>query len=223
MLKNIGPAAHLAFLIALVGATGCVGNIRETTTARTSTEMLLVSTAAERAINQFANAKTELGGRRVFIDDHLFESIDKPYAVSAIRHYCSENGAILMSAATETQKDAAGKDVVITPDRILEIRNGALGVEDKGWGVGIPALPLPIPQTNLTTASPAMYFFFRGKQEGWAKFQFWIYDPKSETYVAKSDDLWGHSYYSKWWFLFVGPFDWSNDIYPDTSLLDEAK
>src|SRR5207302_61646 len=48
-----------AFTLLLCGA-GCVGSIRETTTARTSTEQLLVSTAAERAIARFNNVEKEL-------------------------------------------------------------------------------------------------------------------------------------------------------------------
>jgi hypothetical protein len=198
-------------------------SFRETTTPRTSTEQLLVSTAAERAVAQFDNAEEQLKGKKVFVDDHLFDSVDKPYAVSAVRHYCSEHGAILLPAATEMVKFADGKETAVPAERILEIRNGALGLEDKGWGFGIPSLPLPIPQTSISTASPPLYFFFRGKQEGWAKFQIWIYDPRQNAYVAKSKDLWGHTYYSKWWILFIGPFDWSNDVYPDESISTAVK
>lgn len=209
----------LAALSAVLLTSGCIGNIRETTTARTSTEQLLVSTAAERAIAQFGNVDKELRGRRVAIDDTKFESVDKPYAVSAIRHYVSEHGGTLVPLAPS--KDAAGKDVL--PERVLEVRNGALGINDVSWGVGVPALPMPIPQTSMATVTPPLYLFYRGKQEGWAKFQFWIYDPRQEVYVAKSKDLWGHTYYSKWWFLMIGPFDFSNDIYPSDAEVNTGK
>ena len=82
---------------------------------------------------------------------------------------------------------------------------------------------LPIPQTNLTSMTPALYLFYKSRQEGWAKFQFWIYDPRQNAYVAKSKDLWGHTYYSKWWIFFIGPFDWSNDIYPDEATVNNAQ
>jgi hypothetical protein len=198
-----------------MATSGCIGNIRETTTARTSTEQLLVSTAAERAIAGFDRVEPDLKGHRVAIDDTRFDSVDKNYAVSALRHYVSERGALLVPLAPVKTKSAEGKDVEIGPERILEIRNGALGINDTSWGLGVPAFPLAVPSMPVTSLTPPLYIFFRGKQEGWAKFQFWIYDPNQQAYIAKSKDLWGHTYYSKWWFLCVGPFDFSNDIYPD--------
>jgi hypothetical protein len=224
-----GKVSALAFTAAfvLVGTSGCLGNIRDTTTARTSTEMLLVSTSAERAIGQFDNVEQELKGKRVAIDDTRFKAQDDKdaaYCVSAARNYVSEHGGIIVPIAPQKVKDVkTGKEVEVSPQRILEIRDAGLGVNDKSWGIGLPPLPFPIYGTNLTSVTPPFYLFYRAKQEGWAKFQFWIYDPRQDAYVAKSKDLWGHAYYSKWWILFVGPFDWSNDIYPDESMVDSVK
>lgn len=205
-----------AFMFAVVLlSSGCIGGIRETTTARTSTEQLLISTAAERAIAGFENVDSELKGKRVAIDDTKFESVDKAYAMSALRHYVSEHGARIVPLAPVKSKNAEGKDVEVGPDRILEIRNGALGINDTSWGIGVPAFPLAVPSMPVTSMTPPLYLFYRGKQEGWAKFQFWILDPKQDAYVARSKDLWGHSYYSKWYFFGCGPFDFSNDIYPE--------
>lgn len=214
-------------MVALVlGTGGCLGSIRDTTTPRTSTEMLLVSTAAERAISHFDNVEAELKGKRVAIDDSRFKAQDDKdglYCVSAARNYVSEHGGIIVPLAPIKTKDAAGKETEILPERVLEIRDGGLGLADKSWGFGIPALPFPVYGTNLTTVTPALYLFFKQKQEGWAKFQFWIYDPRQDAYVARSKDLWGKTYYSKWWILAIGPFDQSNDIYPDDSALEPAK
>lgn len=211
------------FGVALIAqTTGCIGSIRETTTPRTASEQLLISTAAERAISGFENVEQELKGRRVAIDDTKFESVDKPYALSALRHYVSEHGGHIVPLAPVKTKDAAGKDVEVGPDRILEIRNGALGINDTSWGIGVPAFPLAVPSMPVTSMTPPLYLFFRGKQEGWAKFQFWILDPKQDAYVARSKDLWGKSYYSKWYILGCGPFDFSNDIYPEDDQVNTA-
>lgn len=216
-------ARAAAVLVVSAAATGCIGNIRETTTPRTSTEMLLVSTAAERAVKQY-EYPSDLKSKRVAIDDSKFDSIDKNYLVSALRNYVSESGSTLVPVAPTKTKDAAGKEVEVGPDRIIEVRNGSLGIDDHSLGFGIPPLPVPVPNTTLTAGPmPGLWFFWRGKQEGWAKFQLWILDPKQSSYVSKSNDLWGHSYYSKWTILGIGPFDWSNDIYPDSSLLDNVK
>ncbi len=199
-------------LLALLLA-GCVGEVRETTTQRTSTEQLLLSTAAERAIDRCPFDSLGLAGLRVAIDDSHFESYDKGYVLSSLRHALSEQGVVLVPA--EGLPGEHEGDAPLKPQRILELRSGALGVNDNSWGIGLPPLPLPIPQTNLTTETPSLYLFYRGKQEGWAKLQLWVYDPDTRVYLAKSGDLWGHSYYSSWWILFMGPFGFSNDIYPE--------
>lgn len=212
-----------SMLAVVFGTGGCLGSIRDTTTPRTSTEMLLVSTAAERAIGHFDNVEKELKGKRVAIDDTRFKAQDDKdgaYCVSSARNYVSEHGGIIVPLAPVKVKDAAGKETEVPPERVLEIRDGGLGLADKSWGIGIPALPFPIYGTNLVSVTPALYLFFRQKQEGWAKFQFWIYDPRQDAYVARSKDLWGQTYYSKWWFFGIGPFDFSNDIYPDESALE---
>jgi len=196
-------------------ATGCTGEIRESTSPRTSTEQLLISTSAQRALTQFKEAETVLRGKFVAIDDSHFVSIDKPYVASALREFISEHGGVVIPAAGKKIKVKGGKEIDVKPSLHVEIRNGALGIQDKLFGFGIPALPLPIPNSNLTSKSPSLYIIARDKQLGWAKFQLWIFDTASHTYLAKSQDLWGNAYYSQWTFLGIGPFDFSNDIYPD--------
>ncbi len=209
------------FSLGLLLNTGCLGTIRDTTTARTATEILLVSTAAERAVKEFDNGEKELSGKKVWIDDHLFESIDKAYALSAARNFVSEHGGILVGGATEKYVAVDGKEYERpAADRVLEIRNGTLGIKDSGSGFGIPAIPFAAPSMPVGATLGPLYLFYKSRQEGWAKFQFWIYDTKQKTYVAKSKDLWGHSYYNKWWIFAIGPFDSGNDIYPDVSVFD---
>jgi hypothetical protein len=212
MIRTLRLLAPLTLAL----AAGCVGNARETTTPRTSTEQLLVSTAAERAVGRLdEKVLAALRGRRVIIDESRYESYDKPYVMSALRHRLAEEDVILAPGPDKDQKAPA-------PERVVEVRSGGLGVNDDTFGLGIPALPLPIPNTTLVSTTPALYLFFRDKQQGWAKFQIWVWDRATGEYVASSGDLWGHAYYSQWWFFFVGPFDFSNDIYPHGDALERA-
>ena len=55
----------------------------------------------------------------------------------------------------------------------------------------------------------------RASQQGFAKLQLWVYEPQTKAFVSKSPDLWGHAYYNQWYFFGLGPFDFSNDIFPD--------
>ncbi len=201
------PLRALGLLAALI-STGCIGNIRDTTTPRTSSEMLLVSTAAHRAVKQYDAAA--LAGKRVFIDETRFDSIDKNYVASALREHLARHGVILAATADPVSEEKpTGCDVV------LEIRNGSLAIWDGDFVLGIPQLPVAA-QGFPPVMLPPLYLFRRLAERGYAKFQFWTYDPTTKEYTGRSGDLWGEAFYIKWWFFGIGPFDGSNDIYPDT-------
>jgi hypothetical protein len=195
----------LHFLLAGM-SVGCVGKVRDTTTPRSASEILLVSTAAERAVAKYD--ASSLSGKRVFIDEARFASVDKVYVVSALRDHLASTGATLVKEATPTTKEKPGADYV------LEIRNGTLGIWDGDFVLGIPMLPLAA-QGSPTITTPPLYLFRRLSAQGFAKFQFWLYDAATTAFRGRSEDLWGHSYYNQWWWFGIGPFDGSNDIYPE--------
>ena len=181
---------------------GCVGGIRDTTTARTATEILLVSTAAERAIKEY-KVDPSLKGKKVTIDDSRYDSVDKPYVTSALREHLSAAGAIVV---------ADGSDFTV------EMRNGTLGIYDSDFTIGIPGLPVALGGIGAElppVITPPFSIFKRDTSQGWCKMQLWTYKTADNTFVSKSGDLWGNSYYNQWIFLFIGPFDGSNDIYPE--------
>ena len=191
-------------------STGCIGSIRDTTTARTATEILLVSTAAERAVKKYDAAL--LSKKHVFLDDTRFDSVDKNYVISALRDHLVGSGVKLVAKGDPiTQENAEGADFV------LEIRNGTLGIWDGDFVLGIPQLPVSA-QGFPPVLLPPLYAFRRLSSQGFAKFQFWLYDAATKQFVGRSKDLWGHCYYNQWWWFGIGPFDGSNDIYPEWSV-----
>lgn len=199
-------------LLVLLGClSGCVGGIRETTSPRTATEMLLVSTAAYRAVMEYD--ATFLDGRRVYLDLSNFESIDKGYVQSALRDLLSGSGALLLEQA-EPSGGEPGADVII------EVRNGALGIYDGEFTLGLPSLPVTVPGLTTALVSPPLYIFRRDTAQGWAKFQIWALDRRTRRYISRSHELWGSSYYNQWYWFGIGPFDGSNDVYPEWDLED---
>lgn len=207
MRKLILPLALASFFL-----TGCIGGIRDTTTARTASEILLISTAAERAVAKYD--ASGLAGKRVFIDEGRFDSVDKPYVISALRDHLAGSGVTLTADKNPITKDNAGG-----ADFVLELRNGTLGIWDGDFVVGIPQLPMAA-QGSPTVLLPPLYLFRRLSAQGFAKFQFWLYDAANASFIGRSKDLWGHAYYNQWWWFGVGPFDGSNDVYPDYDISD---
>lgn len=174
----------LLALTAIVLA-GCSGGIRQTTTARAAEEMLLVSTAAERAVDAYPAG--HLAQKRVWIDESYFESVDKGFVVSCVRERVSEAGAALVSTMDEAEC-------------VLELRNATLGVNDPSWLVGIPALPLGT-STEAQVVTPELSIGY-DPQKGWAKFQFWTYSAKTGETLDLCE-TWGRS--STGWFQSITP------------------
>jgi hypothetical protein len=115
-------------LTALVLA-GC-SSATMTNPPRSVTEQLLLSTAADRAINSFS--PDEVAHKKVFVDGTYFESYDSKYVIGAIRDALSRAGALLASAASNS-------------DIIVEARSGGLSIDTSSTLIGMPQAGLPIP------------------------------------------------------------------------------
>ncbi|MCO5166967.1 MAG: hypothetical protein M9894_11440 [Planctomycetes bacterium] len=163
----------LALALALTLA-GCIGEIRHTTTARTSTEMLLMSLAAERAIKQWD--PKPLAGRRVFVDDTYLDSLDKSYVLSALRAQTSRAGVLIVDRPEA--------------ELVLEIRCASHALWEGSWLIGPP--PLPLAFGGPTVLSPDLSFGVDA-QQGWAKLELFVYDAETREVVATSGTLWGCS------------------------------
>src|SRR5262245_31866595 len=123
-----------AFIGAAVAAlaSGC-STVRVTEPARTATEQLLISTAADRATAQLE--MDNLAGKKVFLVDARFDGYDKPYAISLLEDRLLRLGALIVKKAGDAQV-------------VVEIRSGALSTDHDTFLIGIPALTVPIPMAG---------------------------------------------------------------------------
>jgi len=131
-------------LMVLIGvlASGCTTNTT-TTPPRSATEQLLLSTAVDHAMT---NADlTIFRDQKVFLDATYFDSYDPKYAIGTVRDVLSRAGAILAD-------DAKSSDVII------EVRAGALSIDNSESFFGLPSMGLPIPLSGpLQTPEVALY------------------------------------------------------------------
>ncbi len=181
-------------LTGLIGLSlaGCT-TIRNTDTQRTATEQLLISVAADKAAKSLTLNIPK--GNRVFVDASNFEGYDSKYAIGAIRdHLLQQNLAL------SNDKGNA--------DTIVEIRSGALSVDDRSTLIGIPQLNLPIPLAGQASI-PEIALYKRETQQGIAKFAATSYDAKKGTFVSSSQPLPTASQQKKTTVLFF--ISWSND------------
>lgn len=184
-------------LAACIAVSGCT-SIRETSPARTASEQLLVSTAADEAAAKLVLPIPK--GTAVFVDATNFDGVDGKYAIAAIREQFLKQGARLMPERGKA-------------DMVVEIRAAALSSDEDEFLIGIPDFTVPIPVAGPLT-TPEIALFKRGEKRGVAKFIATAYKADSGDYVGSSQAQWGSSYRREWTILFF--ISWKRDnLLPD--------
>jgi hypothetical protein len=153
--------------LALVGSLGLVSacaSTHETNPARSATEQLLISRAADDAVEGLTLPVPP--GSRIFVDDSYFRAENASYAVSAIRHALSEAGYALAD-----RRDNA--------DVTFEIRAGALSIEQMRRMFGLPSLAVPINENLNVVSIPELSVYSRRDRVGIAEFSGFVYDSKT--------------------------------------------
>jgi hypothetical protein len=188
-----------AFAVAIFTAlalfvAGCASQL-QTNPARSATEQLLLSTAADHALvtanfNMFA-------GRTVFVDFTYYDSYDPKYVEGEIRDALFRSGALLMTDA----KDA---------DVIIEARSGAYSIDNNTSFFGIPNISIPIPLAPLPLTIPEVAFYKNETQKSYAKFALVAYANKSRAHIYSSGPLDGNSHNTYKKILFISW--WNTDI-----------
>jgi hypothetical protein len=155
--------------LVLFAVTGCT-TIRSSDPQRTATEELLISTAADRAAQNLALNIPK--GNRIFVDATDFEGTDSKYAIGSIRDHLLQQGLLMSNDKNNC-------------DTIVEIRSGALSVDERSTLVGVPQLSVPVPLTGTVTM-PEIALYKREVQQGVAKFAATSYDAKKGTFISSS-------------------------------------
>lgn len=155
--------AYAVLSLALLGLTACAST-SETYPSRTATEQLLVARAADRAVEGLTLPIPM--GSKVFVDDAFFRAENAPYAVSAIRSALSETGYALAPSKGEA-------------DAVLELRAGALSLEQMRRVFGVPEMRVPINDSFNVVSIPELSVYSRRDRVGVAEFSGFLYEPKT--------------------------------------------
>lgn len=156
-------AALPLLTLAAAATLAACASTTETYPSRTATEQLLVSRAAEKAVEGLVLPVEP--GKRVFVDDSYFRAETSPYAVSAIRESLSEAGYRI--ARDRNQADV-----------IFEIRAGALSLEQMRRLVGLPAMTVPVESLSFVSI-PELSVYSMRDRVGVAEFSGFVYDAQT--------------------------------------------
>lgn len=167
-------------MIALLGLVVTVGacTIRNASNPpRTATEQLLISAAADRAADRLSLDMPP--NSKVFVDSSNIDGLDSKYAIATMRERMLKLGASLVA-------DRGAADVVV------EIRSGALSVDEDNFLIGIPQFDVPVPLAG-ELPFPEIALFKRAERQGVAKFAGVGYGAKDGKLLGASEPQYGFS------------------------------
>lgn len=181
------PARLLMIGMAFLAA-GCT-TVRSTSPTRSAQEVLLITTAADRAAEALASQIPS--NLSAFVDSSGFSAEDQAYGMAAIDDALLRRGIHLVS-------DRAKADAIIVP------RAGVLSTDEKQTLVGIPSLPVPsLISGGVAATTPALSFYQNSQESGIAKFAASVYDPKTGKLIVSTDPAYGFSHASDGVVLFL--------------------
>lgn len=168
VLKTYGLSALLCGGLAL---TGC-GTVRNTNTARSGTEQMLLSSAFDEALRRIDFSPLE--NAPVYFETKNIEAVDKGWVISSIREAMLVRGVRLMEKPEQASV-------------IVEARIGALGTDDFSFLIGIPQITVPATITGMPMGTiPEIALMKKADQKALSKVALFAYDKASGGVVWTS-------------------------------------
>lgn len=174
----------LAGSLLVASFTGCA-SMKESDTARTGLEQLLISNAVDQSLAKVDF--TPIGGAKVHLKTDLLDCVDKNYIILSTRAKLLVSQCVLMDKADEA-------------DVVLEIASGGVGTDRTDLTVGSPEIPL-----GLMGSIPKVNIYERKKAMGTAKLVMVATDTKSKQAVINSGFSLARSDHQHWTMMGTGP------------------
>jgi len=167
-------------------ACGCATQ-KESFTARTGTEQLLISSAVDKALDNFDYSA--LRDKPVFFETKYLDCVDKNYITEALRYRMMMVGARLLDKADKA-------------DIIVEVASGGVGTDGQFLFIGFPEIPLP--GMIAPVAIPKIAFVERSKMNGTAKILLVAYDARTKLPIMPTGLALARSDLKNWNVLGMG-------------------
>ena len=188
-------ARTAALMGAVIVACGCTSTIRTTDPPRTASEQFLLSSAAQRAVDQLS--VEGLRGRRVYVDSAYFAASEAAFVLGELR------AKLLLGGVQLTPKP---EDAII----VLEVRSGGVGIDRSDFLLGVPSLVISAGDSDggglarTPLATPEVAIVKNQYQQGIASVAFIAYWRDTGEVVAFSGPFIGRTEREDWWIFGLG-------------------
>lgn len=173
-------------LFVVAASIGCA-TMKQSDTARTGVEQLLVSSAIDRSLDKVD--LRPIAGAKVFVEDKYLDCIDKNYLMVALHQRLLKHDCTLVGKAEDSQV-------------VVEVASGGIGTDRQELFVGVPKMNAPIPMMPL--AIPEVTFINRNKANGTAKIALVAYDTTTKQPVINNGTQLARSDHKAWNILGTG-------------------
>jgi hypothetical protein len=195
--KKIAHAGRAALFFALLALTGC-STLRVTQPPETADEQFLLSQAASLAISKISVAN--LRDRMVYVSVRFMRPLGQlpgqSFLEADLRSHLLKGGVRLTNVRNKAQI-------------VLEVRCGALGINQENSLIGIPAIAFGGYNSgsnfSLPVVLPQISILQNTTQQGYASVAYVAYWRNTGEIVASSGPFVGRTYRHDWWFLGFGP------------------
>lgn len=184
MMYRSQTAASTILVAALAGLGGCA-TVKQSDTARTGIEQLLISSAVDRSLDQVDYS--QIAGASVYLKTDYLDCVDKNYIIVGLHSRLLANDCTLA-------------DKPDTADVVLEVASGGVGTDRTDLTIGTPEVPL-----GLMGSVPKLTVFERKRAMGTAKIRLVGIDTASKDVVLSNDYSLARSDHQYWSALGAGP------------------
>ena len=187
-MKNLSWLMAPALLIA---AVGCI-DPRTTNTGRSAIEQGLLAEAVERSVNNMSFSGFK--GKKAVMDySKLAPQVDKDYVCGVFETHLATSGIQVVEKAEDAQ---------------LKIRLlcGVLATDNTELNTGTPAIPIPVPDANLSVVIPPLSIFKRLSRTGTCRLTAVIYDNKTGELLSAYRGVQSRTFYNNWVCLMIVPY-----------------
>lgn len=172
----------------LLAAAGCA-TTKESDTARTGIEQLLVSSAIDHALDRVDYSP--IRGAKVYLEEKYLDCVDKNYVIVSLQQRLMANGTTLVDKAEDA-------------DVIVHVSSGGVGTDRQEKFIGISEIPLPPPSP---VSIPQTTLFSRARANGTAKLRIVAFDAKTRRPVLDGNAMLARSDFKSWKVLGAGPVE----------------
>lgn len=196
-MKKVLLAAAVTVTLLIAGCS----SPRITDTKRSAVEQYLLAVTIERLS---AHAGLEkYAGKKVYFDySYLVTQDDKQYLQGRLEMIMARSNSIVVAK----QVDA---DIMIQP------LCGVLATDNDTVLLGTPALPIPVPQTDLSIVIPEIPIFKLYSRRAYGRMAFNIFDAKTRKPLDTIPMINASTYFKNWIILLI-PFKTYNFNMQDT-------